>query len=58
MLEIIASELSMHNPYKMICKCVNRGEKELVLRYIEDEALRDFISKAIEEDFEKRATVE
>ena len=54
---LISSDISGHHTFKQICKVINNKEIDAVLRSIIDEKMRDFLSRALEFDPEKRATI-
>jgi len=55
---LISSDITGPHTFKQLCKIINKGEKDEILRNIIDEKMRDFITKALEDDPEKRATLE
>ena len=55
---MIASDLSGPQAFKYLCKIVDSGGKYQLLENIMDSNLRDFISRAIEENVEKRPTIQ
>ena len=55
---LMSSNVQLSHTFKFLCKILNKGEKADVLKCIVDELLTDFISKALDEDPAKRATVD
>lgn len=58
LIEMISSDISGSHAFKQLCKMINRGEKNLILGNVLDDKLRDFISRCLEEDPLKRASIE
>jgi serine/threonine protein kinase len=54
---MISNDVSGTHAFKVLCKIINKGEKQQILESIIDERLRDMIAKALDEDPEKRASV-
>ena len=48
LLEMISSDISGTHAFKVLCKIINKGGATQVLSSIEDEQLRDMISRALE----------
>lgn len=55
---MISSDVSGTQAFKVLCKIINKNEKQQILESIINENLRDIISKALEEDPESRASIE
>jgi serine/threonine protein kinase len=58
LLEMISSDISGTHAFKVLCKIINKGGAMQVLSSIEDEQLRDMISRALEQEPDKRATLD
>lgn len=58
LIEMISSNMSIPKAFKIISKIIKSGEKEKILEYILDDDLREFLSRALEEDPDKRASIE
>lgn len=50
LLEMVSAELVGPHTFKYINRLLNKGHKPKILESIEDELLRDFLSKSLEED--------
>ena len=55
---MISSDLSGPKAFKYLCKIIDRGEKQLLLDSIIDEKLKDFLARALEDDPDKRASID
>lgn len=57
LLEIISAEIVGPHTFRFLNRILNKGGKMKVINSIEDPLLRDFLSKALEENPEKRAAI-
>lgn len=58
LLEMISAEIVGAHTFKYLNRIMNKGGKKKMLESIEDELLRDFLSVTLEENSEKRASIE
>jgi len=57
MLEIIKSEVGGQHVFRYIKHALHHGQKDKILSFINDETLKDFLGRALEDDCQKRATI-
>ena len=55
---MISAEIVGAHTFKYLNRIMNKGGKKKILESIEDQLLRDFLSVSLEEDSEKRASIE
>jgi len=53
----MSSNMQITQVFKLLCKIINKGEKNEVLKNIKDLQLRNFIERSLEENPETRATL-
>jgi serine/threonine protein kinase len=58
LIEMISANMPIPHTLKYICRIIKNGEKQKILQHIDDEDLRDFIRRSIEENPENRSSVE
>ncbi len=58
LLEMISSDISGTQAFKVLCKIINKGEKQQIISSIIDDGLRDIISRSLESDPDKRISLD
>lgn len=57
LLEMISSDLDVPHAYKHLCRLINQGKCREIIRMVVDPVLSDFLQNALEENPDKRWSV-